>query len=195
MSFIIGLTGPTGAGKSEASLIFKECGFFTVDCDKVAKEVTQKNSCVIKKLCEVFGQDILCNDNTLDRKKLARIAFSSKENTELLNRTVLPAICEKITEIIRDKDKVLLDAPTLFESGLDKTCDKTVCIFANEDIRLKRITARDNIEKHDALLRIRAGKAETFYKSRTDFFILNNGDFELFKSQLTNIINNIDGGI
>ena len=195
MSLIIGLTGPTGAGKSEASLIFKEYGFFTVDCDKVSKEVTKKNSCVIKKLCEVFGQDILCSDNTLDRKKLARVAFSSKENTELLNRTVLPAICEEIAEIIKGKDKVLLDAPTLFESGLDKICDKTVCVFANEDIRLKRITVRDSIEKQDALLRISAGKTEDFYKSRTDYFLLNNGDFETFKSQLTDVINNINGGI
>lgn len=195
MSLIIGLTGPTGAGKSEASLIFKEYGFFTVDCDKVSKEVTKKNSCVIKKLCEVFGQDILCSDNTLDRKRLARIAFSSKENTELLNRTVLPAVCEEIAEIIKGKDKVLLDAPTLFESGLDKICDKTVCVFANEDIRLKRITVRDSIEKQDALLRISAGKTEDFYKSRTDYFFLNNGDFETFKSQLTDVINNINGGI
>ena len=175
MSLIIGLTGPTGAGKSTASKVAENLGFKVIDCDKVARIATEKESKGLKALVKVFGKAILLDDNTLNRKKLAELAFSSKENTELLNNTLLPIIVELIKKEIKG-DKVLLDAPTLFESGLDSICDYTVAVLADETLRKMRIIKRDILTEAEALIRMNAGKPDEFYLSRTENIIYNNGD-------------------
>ncbi len=187
MKITLGLTGPTGAGKSTAALFFSENGFKVIDCDLVAREVTQQNSPALKSLCKVFGDGILDDNGALNRKKLAAIAFSTPEKTELLNNTVLPFISEAVLKEAEGSDAVLLDAPTLFESGLDRICDKTICVFADEKLRLSRITERDGISLEEALLRMSAGKKEAYYKERVDFFLMNNGDGEQLRSQLSHI--------
>lgn len=175
MSLIIGLTGPTGAGKSTASKVAENLGFKIIDCDKVARIATQKDSKGLKALVKTFGKGILFDDNTLNRKKLADLAFSSKENTELLNSTLLPIIVELIKKEIKG-DKVLLDAPTLFESGLDSICDYTVAVLADETLRKMRIINRDILTEAEALTRMNAGKPDEFYLSRAENIIYNNGD-------------------
>ncbi|MBO4734245.1 MAG: dephospho-CoA kinase, partial [Clostridia bacterium] len=116
MSYILGLTGPTGAGKSIFSKCAGESGFTVIDCDGVAREAVGKGMPALTRLCEVFGDEILLKNGELDRRKLAGIAFSSPDKTELLNETVLPFIKELVLGRIKG-DLVLLDAPTLFESG------------------------------------------------------------------------------
>ena len=89
---IIGLTGPTGAGKSILTATAQRLGFKVIDCDKVARQAVVKDSEGLKALVKVFGADILLENGELDRKALARKAFSTPENTELLNNTLLPHI-------------------------------------------------------------------------------------------------------
>ena len=165
MSIILGLTGPTGAGKSSASAICKSLGIKHIDCDIIARKATEKGEKGLSAVVRVFGDDILNTDGTLNRKALAEKAFKNSENTELLNKTLLPIIHEMVLSEI-NCDKVLLDAPTLFESGVDKICNKTVAVLSDKEIRLKRILARDNITEEQALLRINAGKPDEFYKEK-----------------------------
>lgn len=187
---IIGLTGPTGAGKSSLRIFAEAEGFKVVDCDIIARKATEKSTEGLKALVQVFGEDILNEDKTLNRAKLAQKAFITKEKTELLNKTIFPYITKLVEkEIIGDK--VLLDAPTLFESGIDSFCDKTIGVLADKDIRLSRITARDGITKKAALIRINAGKSDDFYKEKCDFIIFNNGIETEFIAEFGEIINSI----
>lgn len=182
MSLIIGLTGPTGAGKTTASKAAQYLGFKVIDCDKISRKATEKGSEGLKALCDVFGKEILFKDNTLNRKALANIAFSSKEKTEILNKTLLPIIVELVKKEI-EGDRVLLDAPTLFESGLDSICHHTVAVLADENSRKMRIINRDGLSEAEALTRMGAGKADEFYLWKTENIIYNNGsDEELFSS-------------
>ena len=189
---IIGLTGPTGSGKSTASKAAAELGFKVIDCDILARRAVEKGSGGLAALTKAFGTAILNQDGTLNRKKLAEIAFASKENTELLNKTLLPYIVILVKQEA-DSDKVLLDAPTLFESGIDKMCDGTVAVLADEETRLKRIMSRDRIDKAAAMLRINAGKDDEFYIKNTDYIIYNNSDEREFIIEFKKIISYIVG--
>ncbi len=171
---IIGLTGPTGAGKSSLTDVALNFGFKVVDCDLLARKAVEKGTEGLKALVLAFGEDILTPDGELDRKKLAKKAFSDKQSTELLNKSLLPFIV-KLVEKECDGD-TLLDAPTLIESGLNKKCDAVIGVLAEKGIRLERICKRDSITEDAAMLRINAGKSDDFYKENCDYIIYNNGN-------------------
>ena len=149
-----------------------------INCDRVSRDITVKGAPALKAICEVFGDDILCPDGSLDRKKLGSIVFSDKEKLELLNKTIFPFIVDEIKKIIADfggDGVIVLDAPTLFESGCDKLCDEKVAVVADREIRLGRIMARDSLSKVDAENRINSQLDEEFFKQNCDVIIQNNG--------------------
>ena len=187
---IIGLTGPTGAGKSSLTPVAEKLGYKVIDCDKTARQAVEKGTKGLKALKIAFGEEILSEDGSLNRKALAQKAFSTPRNTELLNKTLLPFITELVLKEC-EGGKVLLDAPTLFESGLDAKCTATVGVLADREIRLARIKNRDNISEAEALIRINAGKTDDFYKKNADFIIYNNGDTEEFQKEFEVILSKI----
>ena len=187
---IIGLTGPTGSGKSSGCSVARELGFKIVDCDKLARVAVEKGTKGLKAVTLAFGDDILNPDGTLNRKLLAQKAFSSKENTKLLNDTIFPFIRE-LVECEMVGNRILLDAPTLYESGIDSMCTAVIAVLADEKVRFNRIIERDGIDENAAKLRISAGKREDYYKQRTEHIIYNNGNEIDFKTQFAVIINKI----
>lgn len=199
-SVVIGLTGPTGAGKSTAREAAQKHGFFVIDADKVARDVTTKGSALLPLLETQFNGVVI--DGTLDRKELAKKAFSSAENTKKLNAITHPYIVNEISGIIEKVEKagekyILLDAPTLFEAGADKLCQKTIGVLADREIRLKRIIERDNISVSDASLRLSAGRPDEFYKENCDIVLYNNYSCDAFLTGCEKIFKNIvgNGGI
>lgn len=174
----LGLTGPTGAGKSTVAHLLEQNGIPLVDADAIARTVTEKGSPVLSALADTFGNDILFPDGSLDRRALAAVAFSSKENTEKLNAVTHPAILARIRRALAEAagDAVILDAPLLFETGLDALCDHTAAIVADEAVRLARITARDGISEEAAKKRMAVQPDTAFYAARADILLYNNGD-------------------
>lgn len=193
MSITVGLTGPTGAGKSAASAAALKMGVKVIDCDLIARDAVKKGSKGLCALISVFGDDILLSDGQLNRARLAEKAFSSDENTALLNNTILPFISELVRQQM-DCDKILLDAPTLFESGLDSVCDCTIAVLADEKVRLKRIIARDNLTLNEAKRRISAGKSDNFFIKNADYVIYNNADGKEFINEAEALFKKIFGG-
>ena len=193
MGVMIGLTGPTGAGKSSVAQAVGKLGIKVIDCDTVAREAVEKGSDGLAAVVSVFGDDLLLSDGTLNRRMLARRAFSTPENTKLLNRTLLPHIV-RLVKMQAGEDDVLVDAPTLFESGMDSVCTDTVAVLADGDIRLKRIIARDGISPEDARIRMSAGKPDGFYIGRAGHILYNNGDGDAFVKEATELISELFGG-
>lgn len=191
MKIIIGLTGPTGAGKSSAAKLCEKLNLQLIDCDKVARQAVEKGSDGLKALVTAFGDGILNPDGTLNRKKLASIAFASPDKTQLLNDTTFPFIKELVLKGT-EKGNTLLDAPTLFESGINEICFKTVAVLCQKQIRKARIITRDNLTEEEALLRMKAGKDDAFYIKNADYIIYNNsGEVEFlnqFEATLTEIL-------
>ena len=195
MKFILGLTGPTGSGKTTACKAAINSGFFVIDCDKTARRATDDKNCLAK-LAKEFGKDILNNDGSLNRKALAFKAFSSRKKTELLNATIFPFVLEILKEEIKaaQADFILIDAPTLFESGADSLCDETCAILADKESRLKRIITRDNMDEESALLRISAGKSDQYYKEKTKHILYNNNNEEELYNEFSKLLKTIMGG-
>lgn len=178
--FTVGLTGQTGAGKSAVSALLRRAGFEVIDCDKVSREVTKKGEPALHALVCAFSPDILTKEGELDRRMLGRIVFSDSAALALLNQTILPFIVRRIEEmraVLKEKGEtlVILDAPTLFESGADALCDYIIGVCANESLRKARIIARDGLTENEALSRMASQHTEAFFRERCHSIIENNG--------------------
>jgi len=195
MKTVIGLTGTTGSGKSTVSQKFKECGFYVIDCDKLAKQVVENDKQIIARLCECFGNDII-EKGKLNRGLLASRAFANEKYTKALDAITLPAIVNEIKRIINDCDNkyILLDAPTLFESGANTLCQATVGVICDDIIREGRIIERDNLTAAQAKLRMSAQKSNDFFKENCTYIIENNADINSLNKNTDKIINLIIKG-
>lgn len=186
---ILGLTGKTGAGKSTVASYLEEKGCFIVDGDVVAREIVAPSSPVLAELCEAFGKDILLCDGGLDRKALASKAFSSRENTDLLNRITHPHIKKRFQQLIEKAEKegftvAVIDAAALLESDCKELCEKIIVVHAPESIRLERILKRDKITKQQALTRINGQKEDNYYFAQADVIINNDGTAQSLEKEL-----------
>ena len=185
---IIGLTGQSGAGKSTVASIFAQNGFFVVDADKVAREVSCDTS-VLERLSATFGEDVIV-DGALDRKALGAIVFADKAQLAKLNAIMHPAICSKMLQMSEncDSEYVLFDAPQLFEGGLDKHCDDIVSVIAPHHILVKRIVARDGISKEMAEKRIASQHTQEFFKKNSTYIIQSTRDLQWLKQTVESLI-------
>ena len=194
---IIGLTGHSGAGKTTVSEIFKNEGFTVINADAVSRDVSESEKGK-EALKVAFGKEIFNND-TLDRKKLADVVFSDNEKLKLLNATILPIICERILEMLNSETNslILLDAPTLFESGLNRICDKIVSVTADFEILKTRIIERDGLTSENAEKRLSSQKTTQFFKENSDYIVENNENLEELRQNTLKIINEIknNGGL
>ena len=187
MSFVVGLTGPTGAGKSSVTAVAEELGFKVIDCDKFARIAVEKGSEGLAAVVSVFGDDVLNQDGSLNRAALASKAFATIESTELLNQTLLPYIVKLINNEI-NTERVLLDAPTLFESGADSLCNEVIAVISDEKTRKARIMERDGIDEAAAELRMSAGKNDQFYIEKTDNIVYNDCELSVFNLKIQKLL-------
>ena len=190
---IIGVTGVSGSGKTTfVSLL----NLKVIDADKIARQVVKKGEKCLDDLVVGFGKEILLENGELNRKKLAEIAFSSKQNTLKLNEITHPYIDEKIKEEIeiyrnQNEKAIVLDAPQLFEAGCEKFCDLTVALLADKNTRLKRIVERDKISKEAALLRINSALPDSFFEKNCDIVIINNGTKDKLQKEAKKLLDNL----
>lgn len=190
---IIGLTGGSGAGKSEVCKAFLTYGIESIDTDKVSRDVTRKGEECLRELVENFSGAILTAYGELDRSKLADIAFSSPEKLKLLNSITHKYILKECRQWITDRmtakrESVIIDAPALFESNFDKSCDVIISVVADVQRRIERVMKRDNITEEKAIQRIKNQKDDKFLIEHSDYVIYNNGDYSDVLIQVSDIV-------
>lgn len=177
---VIGVTGSSGTGKSTICEIFEQqYDVKIIDADKIAKRLSKKSTSYINEIVRKFGPDILDEDGELNRKKLAEIIYADSEKRKELNNCTFKYIIKEIEKEIEEEIEVttiIIDAPLLFESELDKICNYVIGVVSDKNLQIERIVARDNIDYESAENRLDAQENNDFYISRCDEIIQNNND-------------------
>ena len=194
--YTVGLTGMSGAGKTTACRVFAENGFTVIDCDTVARKVVEKGRPALREIAEYFPDGILTTAGELDRKKLGGIVFGDREKLDALNRIIYPYIIYYIVSGMMNSARnggtlILLDAPTLFESGADMLCDRIVSVTADTESCAARIMRRDGLTAEQAAKRLSSQHSAGYYKERSDFSAENTGTAEEFSAVIAGIARRI----
>lgn len=194
---LIGLTGGISTGKSTVSKMIIEKGYSLIDADKIAREVVEVDKPAYIEIVKEFGEDILLQDKTIDRKALGRIIFNDKEAREKLNSIIHPYIFESIKSNVDKLSKcnlvIFLDIPLLFEQydlweKYNIIFDEIWLVYLNEDTQIERLMKRDEISKEEALSKIESQMDINYKKTRSSKTIDNSGDINCLKEQVDKLL-------
>lgn len=152
-SYIAGLTGGIGSGKTTVAKIFSSMGVPIFYADTEAANIVNTHTDIKQQIIELFGKDIYGIDGILKRKELASQLFSNENLLQQLNAIVHPRVQEVFFDFVNTATfpYVIKEAAILFESGSYKDCDTTIMVYAPEAIRIQRVMARDNRTEKEIL--------------------------------------------
>jgi dephospho-CoA kinase len=172
----------------------EEMGYKVVDADKLSREACKIGSPLLRLLVKEFGIEIICENGTLNRKKLADLAFSDRDGTRRLNELVQTAILVKAMEAFNDLrmeghiDVCFFDVPMLFEANWDKYTDAVWLITAPENVRLSRVVNRDKSRREAVLTRMRLQLTDEEKRARADVILDNSGTEEDLRKQIEAVV-------
>jgi len=186
----IGLTGGIATGKSTVAASLVRRGARLVDADQIAREVVLPGSPTLAEVALRFGQDILQEDGTLDRKKLGSIVFADSARRKELESILHPAIRAIMRERMHQYETetperlVVVDIPLLYESGLEHMVSEVMVVYVPRELQLKRLMERDKLNSEQAEIRLNAQMDIESKKMRADHVIDNSGTLEQTEQQL-----------
>lgn len=194
---VIGLTGGTGSGKSVVSRSLEAAGAVIIDADRIAHEIIEKGKPAYDEITAYYGRDILDREGNIIRRKLGEIVFHDAEKLAFLNQCTHKYIKMEVNRQIAEAKKegtaraVILDAPLLLEAELEKVCDSVWVVYADPEVRARRVMERDGVTYDLAKARIANQKSWEEYKNAADTVIDNSGDMQYLQTQLDEILNMI----
>lgn len=195
MTCVIGLTGSIASGKSTVSLMFDDFGIPVIDADKLSREAVKPGQPALAEIVRVFGEEMLLEDGTLDRKRLGKVVFSDDEKRKQLNEIVHPEIRRLMTNrrdayVKKGEKAVVLDIPLLFESKLESYVEKIIVVYADRETQLRRLMERDGYTEREAEGRIKVQIPVKEKAELADAVINNNGSKHETYEQLQRILQN-----
>ena len=185
----VGLTGSIGVGKSFVASIFVELGCHVLDADLTAREVVMPGTAGLRALTDVFGQEILNTDGTLDRKRLGALIFADENRRQRLNQILHPFIIARQDEIMNaweaeDPNGIgIIDAALMIESGGYKRFDKLLVVHCRPEVQLERLMLRDKLSRDEALRRINSQMPQEEKQKFADYLIDTSDGYESTRAQ------------
>ena len=171
---VIGFTGPTGAGKTSALRALERLGGLVLDCDAIYHGMLRADAALRDAITDAFGP-VFAPDGSLDRQKLGGLVFGDPASLARLNDIIFTYLPRELQRRMDDSDApvVGIDAINLVESGLSRLCRRTVAVLAPEEVRVRRIMARDSIPEDYARLRVQAQRQDDFYRENCTDVLMN----------------------
>jgi dephospho-CoA kinase len=157
---LVGLTGGIASGKSTVGRQLVELGCRLVDADVLAREVVAPGESAWRAIVETFGSDVTMPDGQLDRKRLGALVFADPARRKVLEAIIHPAIMARRQAILDAwaaegfDGIVMLDIPLLIEVGAAAHVDRVVLVYAERDVQLERLMARDGFDRAEAEQRV-----------------------------------------
>ena len=178
---IIGITGPTGAGKTTALHALADLGAAVIDCDGVYHDLTENSAPMLDELRRRFGDGIFDSDGALQRKVLGTIVFGDEGSLADLNAITHRYVNDEVDRRLdqargEGRPAAAVDAIALLDSDLRDKCHCTVAVTAPDEVRVRRITARDGIGEEYARLRLAAQKPVEYFEHNSDYTLRNDGE-------------------
>lgn len=181
---IIGITGPTGAGKTTALNELEKLGGAIIDCDAVYHEMLKSDIALQNELEQEFGP-LKNEEGIFDRKKLGGVVFRDPAALKKLDTIVRPYIGRAVENRLKQAEQqgrlcAAVDGITLIESGLGAQCDTTVAVLAPVDERVRRICLREGISEEYARSRVSAQKEDAYFRANCEHILMNDCGAEDF---------------
>lgn len=170
---LFGITGGIGSGKSFICKALAEQGYSVYISDDEAKRIMCQNPMVRSQIELLFGSEIY-QDDVLDRQEVARQIFNDSKLRLKINHIVHPAVRFDLEHWKKKHDGIcFVESAILFESGLYTLCDATICISADEELRLRRAMARDNTTSEQVMARLNSQMSDDECRKKANFVIIN----------------------
>jgi dephospho-CoA kinase len=148
MSYVVGLTGGIGSGKSSAGQVFEELGTTVIDTDALAHALTGPGGAAIEPIRAAFGADYVTPDGALDRARMRELVFADAAKKRLLESILHPMIRSQTSELVQAARGayVILMIPLLIEShDYRGRCQRILVVDCPEELQLARVTARSGL--------------------------------------------------
>ncbi len=186
---IVGLTGGVASGKTVVSQVLREEGAYIIDADQIARELVQPYKPAWIELLRAFGKEILQEDGSVHRKRLADKVFADPEQRKRLNQILHPRIKEEMdrrTKEIGQKDPeaiVVIDAPLLVEVGEHREMDRLIVVTTTQTQQIERLRLRDGTSREEALRILSSQMSMEEKAALADFVIRNERSLEETKEK------------
>ena len=188
----VGITGGTGSGKSSVCNYLTKKGLQVIDSDAIARKLLDRGTVTYDLVVSHFGEKILKANGEINRQLLSSIVFGSSDELNFLQNVVTKEtveIVKKLLEKSRPEMKIIfLDAPLLFETGLDQDVDIVWFVLASQEKRLKRLSKRDGIPAFEIKKRMSAQMPEEQKEMLADIVIENEGSLEDLYSKVDKLL-------
>ncbi|NIM91750.1 MAG: dephospho-CoA kinase [Candidatus Aminicenantes bacterium] len=175
---IVALTGGIATGKSIVAKTLQDLGCYVHHADQIAHQLMEPGKPAWKKIVSRFGEEILKPDKTINRIKLGAIVFSDEKKRNFINQLIHPLVLEEKKKTIDRLEKegrheiFVSEAALTIESGFAEFFDKIIVVFCQEEIQIKRLMERDNIDREEALRKI-ASQMPTEEKLKSADYAIN----------------------
>ena len=190
----LGIAGGVGSGKSSVAAILAQLGCLVADSDALAREAV-RDPAVRDRIVSWWGSGVLDESGEIDRGEVARIVFSRPDQRRRLESLVHPWIEARRRKLFEqappDARALIIDAPLLFEAGLDRECDAVIFVETDPARRLARLTSSRGWDEAQWKKREESQLSLDDKRARSDYVVINNGDLDELTEQIRRILNEL----
>ncbi len=194
---IIGLTGGIGTGKSTVSDYLKKNGCMIIDADEISRKMTAKGAPALAVIKKTFGDRYVSADGELDRKALGDLVFGDSEKLGILQSIITEKVIDetkcrlKTLSDTKYDGIIVLDAPLLYECNMDDIADENWLVKSDNEVRIERVAARDNLTRDQIMARIDNQMSQREKEKRSDYIIDNSGTLDELYEQIDSLLERI----